>query len=201
MKLYTVYAALFLILITETTTASFLRNTSHEHDFESRELGTSTPCATLPSLSKSAPYGAKRQLFALCDQYFPDPSPLGDGRFLSYGSCTIHSNVQRQPSSIVGILRYSLEAAFSGASLMQSQYTVRLFDGDAYQIILAGVSISPLTQGPYIDAVATFSLDTVIIDQGLANAKLNDCSFSTYKKMVYSYDDFNQNDLVTLTFF
>lgn len=138
-------------------------------------------------------------MFATCQQFFPDPQPLGASRFLSYGACNVYNEIGRNTK--IGVFRYSLEAAFSGNSLMQIQYMMRLFDGYRYQIMVTGTYISPETTGPYMDPVATLSIATVTIDQNFTNAKLSDCDFSNYNKLIYTYRENGDESMVNLTFF
>jgi hypothetical protein len=176
------------------------QNQSAAISSQADKAGKSKPiCSLLPSVDKSAPQGATLQLFGSCTQYFP--TFFDNGGIMSYGYCGLYTNFTRIPSSKLGALRYELDAATAGGNYMQLLYTMSLFVDYPYQIMLSGATIVPAGLGPYLMTNTTFSINNVVIAQGLANQKLDDCKISSYKKIVYTVDEINSPDLVNFTFF
>jgi hypothetical protein len=152
-------------------------------------------------LDSSAPRGAKLRLFGVCDQLDGSALFIGNG-IVVYGKCDFYTNINRSPETMIGTLRYMVDAAYAGSSMMQFLSTSRFFVGSSFthQVIMSSSAIIQNPDGPYFISPTTFMVSKVVIDQGLGSQYVDDCNFSRFSRMVLSFDDPNSPN-VNFTFF
>lgn len=160
-------------------------------------------CSVLPALDASAPKGAKRRLYGKCSQLDVISVPSVSLGYVSFGKCDLYTASSHTATSLIGTLRYELDASFGvGSGDFQYFSTTRLFvgAGSTHQVIISSSAIiaSPLVL--YFANPTTFIINSVGIDQGLGNQYDDDCNFSRYSRMVVSYNDINSPN-INITFF
>ena len=148
-------------------------------------FGGSSICNSLPYIdSKTAPKGAKLQLYGVCDdEVVVQDLSATTGWVFHVWTLSYLQQYYTSLLSSIGTLRFTLDASFDSNYLIQTISVMRLFD----QIVLTSSASSyPNSNGPYLQSPTTFGISNVVVDEGLAYTGLTDCGFSKFKKIVYT---------------